>query len=586
MLKYLLLFVLSFVLVPFSGTAAETSFKISERGKKEAGNRTDIGMFFYYLQKKNEKLAVECLQRAIHDKPNVPTLALAIVEFYDNGVIPEEQFLLFVKQHPNASFMNVFAILTLQKRGKTAEAEAVLDHAIRFHLAPRENGKPPRGVLPDDDTVAVQNLFSMRINMLAEEKKWADANDFLQKIEQFCPMEYTDSYLLSLIAYFCDAMTAAPDGFVRDSLKKYCSILQKRLDGANHFKEDVSQNLLSFLNRNGEAELAESLSAESLLTDPNSPAAYRNLGRWFLEQNDIENALRSKEREFFVLRKDNLTPDRQFLLQYMRLLLQGNDPEKVKSLAKLLAGQKGLDDPLLSAVADFFLQRNLLREAAYFTSLVQSHMIKELLLADLLRRQKKYREALRLYLKLERANPDMDYYKYMVLETASKAGAADIEEQFMNELLLKSENNPDYQNTLSYLWAEKGINLDQAEKLVRSALKKYPENAAYLDTLAWVLYRKKQYPQAKMEILKALERFPDGMNKGVLLDHAGDIFHALGETEHAKSYWQKAVQSGDPELDMKKVLEKLPKPVIHELIPAVQTPESKADDPKNAPQEP
>lgn len=70
------------------------------------------------------------------------------------------------------------------------------------------------------------------------------------------------------------------------------------------------------------------------------------------------------------------------------------------------------------------------------------------------------------------------------------------------------------------------------------------------------------------------------------MDHAGDIFHALGEEETAKTFWQKAAQSKDPELDLKEVMKKLPKPVIHEEAQQAQTPESKADDPKTAPTEP
>jgi predicted negative regulator of RcsB-dependent stress response len=99
--------------------------------------------------------------------------------------------------------------------------------------------------------------------------------------------------------------------------------------------------------------------------------------------------------------------------------------------------------------------------------------------------------------------------------------------------------------------------------------------------MAWVCYKKKDYQKPKKFILAALELWPDG----VILDHAGDIFAALGEQEKALAYWQRAAQSSDPELDQKAVLKKLPSPFVHRVKP-VQNRKPKADGRKNAPAAP
>ena len=131
------------------------------------------------------------------------------------------------------------------------------------------------------------------------------------------------------------------------------------------------------------------------------------------------------------------------------------------------------------------------------------------------------------------------------------------------DLHWKSAQNPDFQNYLGYTWAEQGINLEQAEKYLSSALKIKPQNYAYLDSMAWIAYKKKDYRKAEKFIQMALKHCLNDRSKGVLLDHAGDIFNALGKKREAMQCWQKAAQSGDQELNLNAVLKKLPVPVCH-----------------------
>jgi len=44
-------------------------------------------------------------------------------------------------------------------------------------------------------------------------------------------------------------------------------------------------------------------------------------------------------------------------------------------------------------------------------------------------------------------------------------------------------------NYLGYMWAERGVNLPKARELIEKAVKLEPKNAAYLDSLAWVIYK-------------------------------------------------------------------------------------------------
>lgn len=96
-------------------------------------------------------------------------------------------------------------------------------------------------------------------------------------------------------------------------------------------------------------------------------------------------------------------------------------------------------------------------------------------------------------------------------------------------------------NNLAFHYAEANVKLDQALKMVTAALKIEPDNAAYIDTMAWVLYRQKKYQEAAKWIEKAVAAF--GGENSELLDHAGDIYFALGKKDKAVQYWQRALKA-------------------------------------------
>jgi tetratricopeptide (TPR) repeat protein len=112
------------------------------------------------------------------------------------------------------------------------------------------------------------------------------------------------------------------------------------------------------------------------------------------------------------------------------------------------------------------------------------------------------------------------------------------------EIYLKKtlELSPDYTpalNYLGYMWADRGEKLEEAKAMIEKALKAEPKNGAYLDSMAWVLFRQNQ-PQAALELLLqavGLMEEPDP----TLYDHLGDVYSALGEKEKAREAWRKSV---------------------------------------------
>ena len=109
--------------------------------------------------------------------------------------------------------------------------------------------------------------------------------------------------------------------------------------------------------------------------------------------------------------------------------------------------------------------------------------------------------------------------------------------------LVWKEDNIGCLNNYAYYLSEKGIRLDDAEKMSFRTIKAEPKNATYLDTYAWILFMQKRYDEAKTYIDQTLEN--DTTPSAVLFEHAGDIYYHVGEKEKALEYWQEALEQSD-----------------------------------------
>lgn len=128
---------------------------------------------------------------------------------------------------------------------------------------------------------------------------------------------------------------------------------------------------------------------------------------------------------------------------------------------------------------------------------------------------------------------------YMSLEDFSNA------ELYYEKALAIDENNIYVLNNYSYILAEQGKDLDKALKMSEITLKGGNVKSYYLDTYAWILYKKGEYKEAKKYIQKALEH-SDKSDDSVMLEHLGDIELKLGNREAALKAWQEALLI-DPE---------------------------------------
>jgi predicted Zn-dependent protease len=130
----------------------------------------------------------------------------------------------------------------------------------------------------------------------------------------------------------------------------------------------------------------------------------------------------------------------------------------------------------------------------------------------------------------------------------------------LKALLKEEPDNPSYNNDLGYIWADHDMNFEEAEKLIRKALaedrkqkqKANPDlkpdqikdNAAYLDSLGWVLFKQKRFEEAKKSLEQAVKE-PEGQHVEIL-DHLAQVYMAIGDKTAAVAAWKKGLEVAGP----------------------------------------
>lgn len=109
-------------------------------------------------------------------------------------------------------------------------------------------------------------------------------------------------------------------------------------------------------------------------------------------------------------------------------------------------------------------------------------------------------------------------------------------------------------NNYAYYLAQRGENLDRAERMAAIAVQDNPENGNFIDTYAWVFFAKQDYKMALLYMKSAIEKD----DSGNLLEHYGDVLFFNGETDQAVEQWTKALENDpDNELLQRKVKDKV-----------------------------
>ena len=159
--------------------------------------------------------------------------------------------------------------------------------------------------------------------------------------------------------------------------------------------------------------------------------------------------------------------------------------------------------------------------------------------AQAYQRLDRYQESIPILEKLAAVHPDQAVTGFLLGAAYERTGQRD---KAVAEFRRVLQVEPDFHAALNYLgytFAEAGVNLDEAVKLVSRAVALEPDNGAYVDSLGWAYYRLGRPEQARGYLERAARLEPED---ATLQEHLGDVYVALGQKERAKQAYRRALE--------------------------------------------
>ncbi|HEX4644115.1 MAG TPA: tetratricopeptide repeat protein [Verrucomicrobiae bacterium] len=320
------------------------------------------------------------------------------------------------------------------------------------------------------------------------------------------------------------------DGFLvlednADAELLYLQLLQQYA-GSVVLEGNIRAKLAKIYSGENKPEKAMEQMEALIRNDPANREAYFSLGRFAYDAKKMEKA-----EEYFqkALVGGNVDERVYYFLAQAQINLNKNK-EALATLAKEREQFPGKPESFQS---EFLTAMAYLREKDY------TQAINHFTGAELIARA---------------AEPQQlnEYFYFQLGAAYERKGDYDQAEQNLNKCLEMAPGLAEALNYLGYMWADRGVKLEKARELIEKAVKLEPKNAAYLDSLGWVLYKLNQPNEALPKLLKAIElsEEPDA----TLYDHLGDIYAAMKEDEKAKEAWRKSL-AVEPNEAIKKKLE-------------------------------
>lgn len=514
---------------------------------------------FHFLEG-NFNEALRYYKRALRDDPSSSFLRFEIAVVLLN-LERKEEAKRFLKEAIAHDPQNAEALRLL---GDICMAEGNLEEAIRAYGRLIE-------VLPDE----IQPYFTLS-SLYLQVGAYDKAVEVLQKLLVRRPESAITHYYLARIhveaqgyaeglAHYRKAVELDPSlsnkilpemalvyellGDMDNALKLYRDLLED-----NPLDIEARERLAYLLLRQKRYEEAQEELETIKRIDPTNATAMVNLGLVYMETGNFEKAKVEFESALVVRPND----PRARLYLAASLIEMGRFAEGVQEFRKIAPESEVFLDGM-KYVVTLLLKRG---EGKRALQLIQeAPTVKE-------DQELKYLEALLLegegeltkaVAKLEdllSQGPPKPHYLFRLGVLYHKLGKKDESLKIMEEVIRLDPNHADALNWVGYSYAERGVNLDEAERLIRRALELKPNDGYIIDSMGWVYFQKGLYEQALSYLEKAYELLP---NDPVVTEHLADVYLKLNQSEKAIELYKKALELVTDDQDKERILEKLRK---------------------------
>ena len=331
--------------------------------------------------------------------------------------------------------------------------------------------------------------------------------------------------------------------------------------------------------------------------EPDNGYTYLAKAQFFFEQGD---SAQYDNQIYRALINENLDLDAKLgvLTDYTRQLLQSNDSsERVNKLFRVLIEQHPHESEIHQLYSEYFVVRKNYPAAAEQLGYVldidrtDADAWRKLMLVNMM--DENYPAAISAAEQALEFNPDsIELYRYVApayfemkeydkaLATYDKAlemvDSADVVTRsvlvggkgdvyfstgdtarafkFYDEAIELNPANYGIMNNYAYFLAESNMELDKAESMAARAVNANPTNSTFIDTYAWVFFKKGDYKMALLYIRSAINN--DTEQSEELIEHYGDILWMDGSYDQAVEQWKKALEITPDNESLKKKIEK------------------------------
>lgn len=493
-----------------------------------------------------------------------------------------ERFIRMARENPGARYLSVIAGERLFSQSEFSRAEPFLIHALPQFTAP-DAMKKILGSKKNLPRQALFSLFCKHYVVLLRKRDWTaldNAEHFLAAHPELAGNpDFQQEMLLHLMECFektddpaallpfpvCSTASAARERLLR-RIPPYLALFRRPdAEPANHTRA------FDMLERLGKSqELLEPL-LNSLLRNPDNKKSllmlanlYASLERHADAAKTWENLLRLEENPPFFFR-----------LEYIEQLRMAGFLRKAVATAESTRPMlpRDIRNSLDPVIIDMYLTLNALDTAKACADRLKPSFEKQHLTILILYRQKHYPEAREAALRTAEfirkntkntedtaaGQPGKSFW-FLCAMAAEKCGDLASVEALLNPLLQENPGDPEVLNFIGYTFADHNYKLEQAQSMIEKALRTKPDSPEILDSMAWVLYRRKKFQKAHTFILKSIHSAQKEKSSGadaVMLDHAGDISLALGRASDAAAFWEKALRAESEDADYEGIRKKL-----------------------------
>lgn len=469
------------------------------------------------------------------------------------------------KANPGQTTLNVLAATGLAVAERQDEAETIL---LNCFEELRKNDFS--GTKPQDRMTLTLALFEIILKTKNFEKG-EEVYDYIVKDKS---VSENFEFRRASSVFFSAALDSEDDGFFSGWRKRrYKRKLDENLAKSEKFwsekiDENVKRNesanyrdiasILDIIQNKKDFEKSEEMILNMLLSDPSNIGAMSFLAKMFSDSERHELSRRAWEKIV-----ENAPQDPYFLYQLAREhLLAKNFEESIKTFGKVLEINPNIPAARLQ-IGIAYIEMGEYQKAAECLSQIGELPTAPYFEAYCYSRLGNYQKALELLIKAqklaeEKGNTDFVSKEFMLTMASYYERIKNYEKciEILKKLSAQYPEDAEIANFLGYILADNNMELKQAKELIELALEQNPTSPAYLDSLAWVLYRLGKYKEAEKYISLAIQ-FDQPIPDAVIADHAGDIYYVLGNLEKAIYYWKLSLEINSEDIDREKINQKI-----------------------------